>query len=938
MRYLMLCSLSLLLLAVTVPLWAAPWSSVPLAQWSEARTVDSCTEAMPPDGPPPIPENHRAAVPVPQPPFGRWQEAGGAAFATGRANCWSTLLQPGAPGPDTRITVRFTVEKSSGVARQLPGGCVRWGFHWGENLPGWDAGVVLGYQDPLNFYRVQLSAARGELALWDATGGFLQLIPCPMEVGKPHELTVTQHGAHLLASVDGKPVMDYWDRTLPYTQGRAGLAVWKSRTRFERFSVERLAADPTPLPPHRPAFSFEPAQNLLTGHPGFHMDPHPGVILFDGREPISFYYKVPGLFQEGVKLKPGWRSEYYSEVGPSFTSEFLPLAGDLPDAFKVTASGETLTFTFALEQADLARCDYTCTVRFDPARQVYRYEYAAKIKMLGPKLINEYQIMDPLTYNNRAPGPEVEHTWNPAGHRWWVYQAPAGGWERVPIVDYLTDYNNQPTPWGKLKDFLYPDPAVCPAWEEQIDWPQPEGRLWHLGQCTWGYDYHHREVGRNFTMPAGDVRTFSYALTGLPPDEAKSLFDQSKLPARVAADTTKLIPFDPSGTNFRTTTNWQDPSSTMLWDGALDTTVGHGDRASLRIDGPGKAGVQIYQHMIEQYADAWWVRGWFRTRGVKGTGLKLAVSYSYGKDAEDTFYLGGLGDRDWTYFSFLTTAPRLRDCSSLLFSLDGAGQAWLDDVAISAVPGAKPPPKVTAFIMPDSIKPRTDLVIDLTMADQPERGVYDESHNGNSLSLKGATWVQEAGRSFLRLDGVAASGSLPFSPVLDARPGPPGDEAYRPLFALDRFTYEFWVRPRPPATAAIAKMLVCHSRFNPQVYFDQLTAKPGECRFVYQNNVYKGPQVVLSSSVPYDQWLHVVATHGDGKVVLYLNGVAAGQVDYDPKALGFDSSVADGVLWVGAWRYGGSNLTGDLGPFRLYTKALTPAEAKQRYEQGWPAR
>ena len=128
----------------SLPVLGAEWSSVPLAQWSEARTVDSCTEAMPPEGPPPvIPADHRIPVPVPQPPFGSWTAERGALVATGLANCWHTMLMPGDPGPDVRIAVRFAVRTSSGAARQLPSGCVRWGYHWGENLPGWDVGVVL---------------------------------------------------------------------------------------------------------------------------------------------------------------------------------------------------------------------------------------------------------------------------------------------------------------------------------------------------------------------------------------------------------------------------------------------------------------------------------------------------------------------------------------------------------------------------------------------------------------------------------------------------------------------------------------------------------------------------------------------------------------------------------------------------------------------------
>ncbi|MHB9025994.1 MAG: LamG domain-containing protein [Armatimonadota bacterium] len=923
------CALAILL--IVIPAEAAGWSKTPLAQWKEAVTVDSCTEAMPPDGPPPIPANHRAAVPVPQPPYGKWKEASGALTATGLTNCWSTMLLPKAQEADGKITLRFTVQSSSKAQRQLPGGCVRWGFHWGENLPGWDAGIVFGYQDPLNFYRLQVSATRGELALWDATGGFLQFIPCKVELGKAHELTLIQHGTHLLASLDGTQVMDYWDRTLPYTKGKVGLAVWKSVTRVEQFQVENLPADPTPLPAHQPNFRFEPTENILNGHPGFHMDPKSGVILFDGYEPISVFWKAPQLFQETVKIKPGYRPPYYTAIGPTMSGVWPPLVGELPAAFKVEGGGETITFKFQTEEPKVARTDYTCTVRYDRTRGVYRYEYRGKLTVTGPKLLNEYEFYDPLTFNNRAPGPEVEHTWNYASHRWHVYQGPGGAWMRYPIVDFLTTYNNQEVNWGKFDDFLYPDPAACPAFETEIGWKQPEGRKFYLGQCTWGYDYHHAEKGRNYTMETGTERPFAFTFTALLPEEGKQRFDASKLPDKFTADHSKLIPFDPRGTTFQQTTTWQDPSATMLWNGTLDTTVGHTDNASLRIDGPGTAGAQLYQHMIEQYAERWWVRGWFKTKGTKGSGLKLKVKYSYGKEAEDNFYLGGLGDREWTYFSFITTALQARDSSDIVFSLDGPGQAWLDEVAISALKPSQRP-RLTKFAQPASAKPRADLLIDLPMAEKPDRGVYDVSNNGHALVLKGTTWAQEDGRGFLRFDGVKDVGTIKFTSVLEPREAPAGGEGYRPLFALKQFSYEFWVRPRTPATNRTDQMVVFHSRFNPQVYFDQLAAKPGECRFVYQNNVYQGPEIVLRKPVPYDKWLHVVAAHGNGKVTLYLNGVKAEEASYDPKAHGF----INGEWWysLGGWFYGGRNLTGDLGPFRLHTKALTAEEVTQRAKNG----
>jgi hypothetical protein len=657
--------------------------------------------------------NDRSAIPVPEPPFGKWTETAGILAATGLTNCWSTMLLP----EDRQggvITARLTVNTSCGAERQLAGGCVRWGFHWGENLPGWDVGIVFGYQDPLNFYRLQLSAARGEMALWDATGGLLQLIPCPFEAGKPHDLTVRWQGAHVVVEVDGKPVMDYWDRTLPYTHGRVGLAVWKSDVRVERFQVAESAigAGPSVVPPHIANFHFERTRNILSDHPAFHMMPQDGLILFDGYEPISYFWKQSPdaggegsrgtLFHEAVKLKPGWRPTFYTYIGPNgllWLGKWPMLVGTFPDAFKVTESGSTLGFTFQTETPGTGSTDYACSVTFDSQRGVYRYEYRGTLKVTAPAKVNEFELYDPHVYNNRMPGPEVVHTWNPAGHRWWVYQGTNGLWERMPLTDYPNDYstdiNNAKGQWGKVSDFLYPDPAACPLFETTVQWPQPEGRFFSLGQCSWGYDYHHREMGSPLSLKAGDVRSFVMTFTALPPAEAEKLMAQSRLMPCLQNEKRVLIPFIPTGTTFAVTTTWQDPSSTMVWiGGTRDVTTGHGDSASLRIDGPGKTKVQLYQYIVEQYAKRWWLRGWIKTKDVAGQGVTLRVKYSYGKETEEVFKLGS-GTRDWTPFSVITTALSARDSTDMTFELDGAGQVWMDDVALSALNDKQNPPTTT---------------------------------------------------------------------------------------------------------------------------------------------------------------------------------------------------------------------------------------------------
>lgn len=689
MRILLCCVALLLVIAAG----AAPQrrSPVPLAWWSAARTLDPCREAMTP---------HGATAPLPAPtfPYGAWTERDGGVDAVGEARCWSTLLHPG----DLRnvtITTRFTVAKSSGLARQLPGGCVRWGFHWGENLPGWDVGVVLGYQHPLHGYRVQLSASRGELALWDATGGFLQLIPCKVALNTPHTLTISWRGAHLTALLDGVPVMDYWDRSLPYLHGRVGLAVWQSAVRFEQFTVSALPRRAETMPAHVPNFRFAPADHLLQGNAAFTMSPYSGLILFDGYEPISYFLKLAlgkddnyssdALIHEAVKLAPGWRPAYYTFIGPNGLKgqwRWPLLVGELPNAFTVSDTGRQLVFSFQTETPGKGRTDYRCTVTYDAERGVYRYEYRGLLTLTADATINEFELCDPLTYNNRAPGPEVTSRWHPSGHRWWLYTGEDGRWERMPLTDYPNDYttdiNNANTCWGTVRDFLYPDPVACPAFEFTLDWPK--GRF-SAGQCAWGYDFHHRQLNVG-TWKAGEKRSFVMTFTALPPEQADEIVVDSQLIPCLRAEDRPIIPFVPTGNTFATVTRWQDPSTTMAWCGGVpDDTVGHGDRHSLRLRGPGKASVRVYHYMIEQHAPRWWVRGWVKMQDVQGAGAKVRIGYFDPPPVvKDDFSLGA-GTRDWQYFSFVTDVFGYRDVTDLIFELTGGGELWLDDIAVSAL-------------------------------------------------------------------------------------------------------------------------------------------------------------------------------------------------------------------------------------------------------------
>jgi hypothetical protein len=51
--------------------------------------------------------------------------------------------------------------------------------------------------------------------------------------------------------------------------------------------------------------------------------------------------------------------------------------------------------------------------------------------------------------------------------------------------------------------------------------------------------------------------------------------------------------------------------------------------------------------------------------------------------------------------------------------------------------------------------------------------------------------------------------------------------------------------------------------------------------------------------VPYAQWLHIVTTHADGRVVLYVNGESAGDATYATGAPGFEFFMYEPAYHIG---------------------------------------
>ena len=95
-------------------------------------------------------------------------------------------------------------------------------YTYGDCDGGYDAALVLRYQGAAAFYRVQLSTAYGEVALWKPSGGFLQVKSVALKANELYEFKAEAAGPHVRAWINGQAVLDYWDRVAPILAGRAG--------------------------------------------------------------------------------------------------------------------------------------------------------------------------------------------------------------------------------------------------------------------------------------------------------------------------------------------------------------------------------------------------------------------------------------------------------------------------------------------------------------------------------------------------------------------------------------------------------------------------------------------------------------------------------------------------------------------------------------------
>lgn len=887
-------------------------------------------------------------------PNGAWAVENGALVATGTAKPWTVMTAGNPQWADYRVSAKITIRKPGPKAnypifrgeydRYLPRewfppmcdhtGGYRFRYFAGEFDWGTEAALYFRYQNRLNCYRVQLSTEYQEIILWHGVGGYLQVVPCKLQPGKTYAVEVQAQGAHIQVLLDGRKTIDYWHECLPTLTGGIGLGAYNSTVAFQDVSVSSLPRA-SAMPAHRASFN----RRIWRTQPWIFDGNEPICLLETGKTGLAPDYGDGVLNYFFVKLRPGYRPLYQTVVSVRKNeAKTALLIGTEQDIVFNGQGTDRMHFSFDAETSDkIMSAHYTDVLTYDKARGTYRHELTADLTFNKDERIFALEFSDPLTYNNKEPGRQVTHPWLPAGHKWGLMRSEDGSITRHPIsqslnIDGQNSWYLQP---GNGLWVLYPDRAVCPAFEHYTP-----GERTYVGVCHWGFDWHQyvHWGDKPRDIKAGTKFTIKHVLSGFTPQEGEQLFLASKLEPKAAnpeAGDKPLAVFrlpsllgyavcDPSGTSFDQLYSTREPyvGWQFYGDYQMDREVGRTDHYSMRLDGPAKTVGMIYHHMLEP-AKRYLCTVWLKTKDVKGP-LIVSLYYPWNtKLPVDTFETGLYGTNDWQELSFITTRPCITaetyDSSEFAVEVKGTGAVWVDDFSLLPIadgqqvtekrPVAKPAPVLT---------PSADYLMYLPCNEGAGTVLVDASNHGNSAKLYKVAWATDSGRPVMHL---AQKYSAAFVTLLSPELQPAKDGYPRDL------TIDAWIKPVPNRGGDIIGYF-----YSPRLYLI-----PAGDNLTLNLSVQYGGRWETLTSAPFaaGAWTHVAATIAGGKARLYLNGKLAQEKALADGKLTFTHYSPSMSIGTYAW-FGNESFNGDMAELRWWARAATDKEIADTAAKGKP--
>ena len=552
------------------------------------------------------------------------------------------------------------------------------------------AGVYLRHESDTSHYRVLFSTVSKDVALYKEDVGFLAAAPAAIEEGKPFAVEIEAAANRIVVRIDGETKLDYADQKHPILKGKVGFLAIDSRATFTDVSLAPAKAAKPVSAPHEPRLAFR--------------EWHRWGWVFDGNEPVARVMRYdfdhasngPGdtngpWRQMGVadaKFRPGTRPlmmwpldwECRINVGVGKTAPTRKLT-----RFEATATSPS-ALTIAYEITDDRVGGYagrgTVDVTYDPTNDVYAYDVHNSCLTVEARQ-DAVEFTDPWPYGACGPAATLPHPWKRTMD-YCVLKRPDDRLVKVPLTH----------PWAggdALKDGgfclfgLRED--VNPVFEVFSE----AGYPLRIGFCNWGLDMHTQYLvpPEKRPLPKGTEVKCHYRVLSYPYAKAKGIFDQAEMSPMYVQLAQAGLYLVNSGhdVNRLDPSRWvkaTDVFDAWLWEGVTeknwDKTVGHDDKFSLKMDGPGTfatrygSGDFYGPFLAREYEFSAFVK----TENLEG---KFVLGAKVGSD-----YVSEpvTGTKDWTRVSVKFpgrpfTGVRLR------LTVEGKGTAWVDDLKIAPV-------------------------------------------------------------------------------------------------------------------------------------------------------------------------------------------------------------------------------------------------------------
>ena len=626
---------------------------------------------------------------------------------------------------------------------------------------GFEAALLLcGQADGSRGYRVQISSKYQEVALVRfPDGGFVRSVPCEIKTQTPLKLRATAAGGVICVFVNDRQLIQYVDRLEPVLdRGRIGIgASSAARVTFSQPVITPLAAETVAAPqPHTARFS---ARTWIGGRPW----------VFDGDEPILLLPAPESSYINNVKLRPGhkpqlsWNSHWDTQNQGAFAE-----ATNHTVDVQTDGGGQTLTATWRGKHTkDRFGTKSKMTIGYDPQRNTYTDDIDSELEIFPGE---PFRFVYGFDFEHHTPLDPFNWQYLIAMKRGGeLYHRPVYPIDPGPQYD-LETYHGMRVWYGRHNGDLRVAPAVeyeiMPEWNAiaQADGSKT-GRQMNTAVCAAFYD-----TGVAFaadTLKPGSKIRVRYRYTGYPADEARRLFEQSKVYVSSTLDPDHYYIFADEWPKL-TFSQFVPMSQTWVL-GRTPFMTGHNQRPTYELVkncgagsgfamklGPSSYGKATLTKAGPLAQGRYVVTALVKSDNTLGPGGRIeleATQAKTGKKIAEVRHYVGVGTFDWQKLGFAFDLPEEVGNLHLALGNAGTGDFLITDLEFRKLAaGESLPPGVLAQAHDQpAVSPPAPAgaIADFRMLEG--KGWYVFNHaGGEPLALANLDWVQDEGRPALR--------------------------------------------------------------------------------------------------------------------------------------------------------------------------------------------